>query len=204
MPGSARHKAEQCPKVKLTAHQQKELHRVAPNLKITAQLIDKLRSIVLDRSRSIGKRVKAMENLTGIRPKHPIHLNICIWDPVGRDGPIFTATVRFPSPGLEERLRLATGNTTCNIGGPLMLVALSVSFGGIVQHSGVMQYLLHHLPSIWAAMSLLVPIMIGIGMFMDPYGAIILVNSSRRWPTATGSARCISESSRWSRSSSAI
>lgn len=87
----ARHKANACPAVKLTAQQKAELHKVAPDLKITPQLIDRLRAIVLDRSRSIGERVKAMEKLTGIHPKHPIHLNICIWDIVGRDGPIFTA-----------------------------------------------------------------------------------------------------------------
>lgn len=80
-------------------------------------------------------------------------------------------------PGLEQRLRRATGDTTCNIGGLLMLVALSVSFGGIVQHSGVMQDLPNTFSSVWVAMSLLVPTMIAIGMFMDPYGAIILVNA---------------------------
>lgn len=83
-----------------------------------------------------------------------------------------------PRPALRSRLRAAAEDSTVNLGGLLMLVALSVSFGGIIERSGVLDALPMHLGSPWLAMSVLVPMLIFVGMFMDPYGAIILVNSA--------------------------
>jgi len=87
----SQHDVAQCPAVTLTAAQQAELAKVAPGLKVTPQLISQLRSIALDSSRSIDDRVAAMQKLTGIRLKQPVHLTVCIWDIAGRLGPIFTA-----------------------------------------------------------------------------------------------------------------
>ncbi len=79
---------------------------------------------------------------------------------------------------LETSLRFATNETTGHIGALLMLMALSVSVGGIIERSGVMEHLPETFPSIWLAMTLLVVTMVIIGMIMDPYGAVILVNAT--------------------------
>ena len=79
---------------------------------------------------------------------------------------------------LEGSLRLATNETTGHIGALLVLMALSVSTGGIIERSGMMETLPEQFSSIWVAMSLLVVVMVIIGMIMDPYGAVILVNAT--------------------------
>jgi TRAP-type C4-dicarboxylate transport system permease large subunit len=78
----------------------------------------------------------------------------------------------------EHALRSATNETTGHIGALLMLMALSVSVGGIVERTGVMEALPATFPTIWLAMGLLVVTLVLIGMFMDPYGAVILVNAT--------------------------
>ena len=87
-----------------------------------------------------------------------------------------------PEPGvgekLESSLRFATNETTGHIGALLMLMALSVSVGGIIERSGMMEALPETFPNIWVAMTLLVVTMVIIGMIMDPYGAVILVNAT--------------------------
>ncbi|ASK34484.1 C4-dicarboxylate ABC transporter [Alcanivorax sp. N3-2A] len=82
------------------------------------------------------------------------------------------------SDRLEGSLRFATNETTGHIGALLMLMALSVSTGGIIERSGVLEMLPATFPSIWIAMTILVVTMVIIGMFMDPYGAVILVNAT--------------------------
>lgn len=79
---------------------------------------------------------------------------------------------------LENSLRYATNETTGHIGALLMLMALSVSVGGIIERSGLMEMLPETFPNIWVAMTLLVVTMVIIGMIMDPYGAVILVNAT--------------------------
>ncbi|GAA5125232.1 TRAP transporter large permease subunit [Alloalcanivorax gelatiniphagus] len=87
-----------------------------------------------------------------------------------------------PEKGVSEKmegaLRLATNETTGHIGALLMLMALSVSTGGIIERSGVLEMLPETFSSIWVAMAILVVTMVIIGMFMDPYGAVILVNAT--------------------------
>lgn len=88
------------------------------------------------------------------------------------------ATEPGVSDKLEGALRFATNETTVHIGALLMLMALSVSTGGIIERSGLMEMLPAAFPSIWIAMTILVLTMVVIGMFMDPYGAVILVNAT--------------------------
>jgi TRAP-type C4-dicarboxylate transport system permease large subunit len=82
------------------------------------------------------------------------------------------------SEKLEGSLRMATNETTGHIGALLMLMALSVSTGGIIERSGLLEMLPEVFPSIWVAMGILVATMVIIGMIMDPYGAVILVNAT--------------------------
>ncbi len=87
------------------------------------------------------------------------------------------------APSLERRrpleisLREATNEATGHMGALLMLMALSVSIGGTIERSHVME-LFPQMDSVWATMTLLVVIMVIIGMIMDPYGAVILVNAT--------------------------
>ena len=79
---------------------------------------------------------------------------------------------------MEGSLRLATNETTGHIGALLMLMALSVSTGGIIERSGLMEMLPETFANIWLATTILVVTMVIIGMIMDPYGAVILVNAT--------------------------
>ncbi|MFP5383162.1 MAG: TRAP transporter large permease subunit [Gammaproteobacteria bacterium] len=87
------------------------------------------------------------------------------------------------APSVERRrpveigLREATNETTGHIGALLMLMALSVSIGGTIERSHVMD-LFPQVESIWGTMTILVITMVIIGMIMDPYGAVILVNAT--------------------------
>ena len=80
--------------------------------------------------------------------------------------------------GLEPALRRATTETTGHIGALLMLMALSVSVGGIIERTGVMEAIPTDFASVWVAAALLMILLVGIGMIMDPYGAVILVNAT--------------------------
>mgnify|MGYP005838368767 CR=1 FL=1 len=79
---------------------------------------------------------------------------------------------------MENSLRFATNETTGHIGALLMLMALSVSTGGIIERSGLMEQLPETFANIWVATGILVVSMVVIGMIMDPYGAVILVNAT--------------------------
>jgi TRAP-type C4-dicarboxylate transport system permease large subunit len=59
-----------------------------------------------------------------------------------------------------------------------MLMALTVSMGGLLERSGVMAALPETFANVWLAMTLLVVTMVIIGMIMDPFGAVILVNAT--------------------------
>jgi len=80
--------------------------------------------------------------------------------------------------GFWSRVREATAESTMHIGALLMLMALSVAVGGIVERSGVMGLFPATFGSLWLAMAALLVILVLIGMFMDPYGAIILVSAT--------------------------
>lgn len=80
--------------------------------------------------------------------------------------------------GFEHALRAATNETTIHIGALLMLMALSVSVGGIIERTGVMENMPAELPSIWITAAIMMVTLVLIGMIMDPYGAVILVNAT--------------------------
>lgn len=90
---------------------------------------------------------------------------------------------RLSTPAHERRrpveiaLREATNETTGHIGALLMLMALSVSVGGMIERSHVME-LFPQMDSLWGTMTVLLIVMVFIGMIMDPYGAVILVNAT--------------------------
>ncbi|AWN16382.1 TRAP transporter large permease subunit [Salinisphaera sp. LB1] len=86
-----------------------------------------------------------------------------------------------PSPapaGFANALRAATAETSTLIGALLMLMTLSIVFGGVMERSGVMNLFPAHLGNVWEATAILVCMLVIIGMIMDPYGAIILVSAT--------------------------
>ena len=84
-----------------------------------------------------------------------------------------------PRPtGFEPALRAATNETTTHIGALLLLMALSVSVGGIIERTGLMDAVPQDMANVWLTAALLALTLVGIGMIMDPYGAVILVNAT--------------------------
>jgi TRAP-type C4-dicarboxylate transport system permease large subunit len=80
--------------------------------------------------------------------------------------------------GLEYSLRSATNDTTAEIGALLLLLGLSVSIGGVIERSEIMAAFPQSFDSIWAAMALMVVVLIIFGMIMDAFGAVILVSAT--------------------------
>lgn len=68
----------------------------------------------------------------------------------------------------------ATKETSYHVGALLMLMAMSMCLGGVVDSYSALS--LGSGDNIWQTMLLLVFILVAIGMFMDPMGAIILVS----------------------------
>lgn len=80
--------------------------------------------------------------------------------------------------GFWQRLIAGTAESSIHIGALLMLMALSVVLGGVMERAGVMELFPTDFSSMWMAMTMLVAVLVVIGMFMDPYGAIILVSAT--------------------------
>ncbi|WP_338140890.1 TRAP transporter large permease subunit [Marinobacter suaedae] len=80
--------------------------------------------------------------------------------------------------GLEKSLRGATNDTTAEIGALLLLLGLSVSIGGVIERSHLMETFPQSFDSAWSAMLLMVMILVVLGMIMDAFGAVILVTAT--------------------------
>ncbi|MCB1659780.1 MAG: TRAP transporter large permease subunit, partial [Pseudomonadales bacterium] len=80
--------------------------------------------------------------------------------------------------GFEEGVRTATNDTIGHIGALIMLMALSVSVGGVIERSGMMEAIPETFGSVWVAASILFVILVFVGMIMDPFGAVILVSAT--------------------------
>ncbi|CAN0586857.1 unnamed protein product, partial [Ectocarpus sp. 12 AP-2014] len=80
--------------------------------------------------------------------------------------------------GLERSMRSATNDTTAEIGALLLLLGLSVSIGGVIERSHIMEAFPQAFDSAWSAMLLMVVILVILGMIMDAFGAVILVTAT--------------------------
>ncbi|MES1954235.1 TRAP transporter large permease subunit [Salinisphaera hydrothermalis] len=89
-----------------------------------------------------------------------------------------TSPPSYEPADFANALRAATAETSTLIGALLMLMTLSIVFGGVMERSGVMNLFPAHLGNIWEATAILVLMLVVIGMIMDPYGAIILVSAT--------------------------
>lgn len=108
-----------------------------------------------------------------------IMLAIVWFDKVRRE-PVANVAPQFAERrvGFEEGVRIATNDTIGHIGALIMLMALSVSVGGVIERSGMMEAVPETFGSVWAAATLLFIILVFVGMIMDPFGAVILVSAT--------------------------
>lgn len=72
----------------------------------------------------------------------------------------------------------ATAETIGHIGALIMLMALSVAIGGLIERSEVMTALPTEFSSTLIALMLFTFVLVIVGMIMDPFGAAILVNAT--------------------------
>lgn len=80
--------------------------------------------------------------------------------------------------GFEQAIRNATTEAIGHIGALIILMALSLCVGGMVERSGIMDYAPKEFSNIYMAMTFLVVTKVLLGMIMDPFGAIILVSGT--------------------------
>ena len=77
-----------------------------------------------------------------------------------------------------KALHLATSETVGHIGALVILMALSVSVGGFLEHIQIMEAFPKDISSTFVVISLIVMLMIFVGMIMDPFGAVILITAT--------------------------
>jgi len=94
-------------------------------------------------------------------------------DSVSEDG-----KTTVPHKGIENCIRTATNQTTAEIGALLLLIGCTICLGGTIERSGVVELFPAEFTSVWAAMGLLVCVLIIMGMIMEPFGAVILVSQT--------------------------
>jgi len=79
---------------------------------------------------------------------------------------------------LEYEIRFATSEASILIGALLLLMGLSFVLGGVIERSGLLNALPEYFGSIWTTLAFLIVVLVGIGMIMDPYGAVVLVTGT--------------------------
>lgn len=136
-----------------------------------------------------------------------IMLAIVAWDKLQRDPtqtvPLAAATAKISSPDVEvdqpkqsdfmrtndpkgQERRIGFGQAVFNatheamghIGALIMLMALTVSVGGLIERSDVMHAIPADMASPLMAISILLVLLVFVGMVMDPFGAVILVTAT--------------------------
>jgi TRAP-type C4-dicarboxylate transport system permease large subunit len=83
-------------------------------------------------------------------------------------------TMRFLTVGTK-----AADEASVHIGALLSLIALSICLGGVLERSDVMMHFFgDELMNPWITMTICILLLTFIGMFMDPFGAVILVSAT--------------------------
>lgn len=119
-----------------------------------------------------------MDEFSAPRLLPVIMLGILIYEHVRFRSNRSRATGEVHHQGLECSLRSATNDTTSEIGALLLLLGLSVSIGGVIERSHLMGMFPQSFDSTWAAMMLMVVLLVILGMIMDAFGAVILVSAT--------------------------
>jgi TRAP-type C4-dicarboxylate transport system permease large subunit len=119
-----------------------------------------------------------MDEFSAPRLLPVIMLAILLYEHIGLKNRKGRASGEIDHQGLERSLRNATNDTTSEIGALLLLLGLSVSIGGVIERSHIMQSFPQAFDSAWTAMMLMVVILVILGMIMDAFGAVILVTAT--------------------------
>lgn len=119
-----------------------------------------------------------MDEFSAPRLLPVIMLAILLYEHVSFKNREGTASGELNHHGLERSVRGATNDTTAEIGALLLLLGLSVSIGGVIERSEIMQAFPQAFDSAWSAMLLMVVILVILGMIMDAFGAVILVTAT--------------------------
>ncbi|MDY7026547.1 MAG: TRAP transporter large permease subunit, partial [Pseudomonadota bacterium] len=77
----------------------------------------------------------------------------------------------------EQAYRFASTETTNHIGALLFLMFFTAALGGLIEHSDLINSFPSDFNSFWGMLGIVVVTLVVIGMFMEPYGAVILVNA---------------------------
>lgn len=118
-----------------------------------------------------------MDEFSAPRLLPVIMLSILVYEHLSRKGERMGAS-GAGHQGLEGSVRNATNDTTAEIGALLLLLDLSVSIGGVIERSHIMEAFPQAFDSAWSAMLLMVVILVVLGMIMDAFGAVILVTAT--------------------------
>ncbi|MBJ6136479.1 TRAP transporter large permease subunit [Marinobacter litoralis] len=119
-----------------------------------------------------------MDEFSAPRLLPVIMLSILLYEHVSRKRERAMASGENAHQGLEPSVRNATNDTTAEIGALLLLLGLSVSIGGVIERSHIMEAFPQAFDSAWSAMLLMVVILVILGMIMDAFGAVILVTAT--------------------------
>ncbi|MQW92482.1 TRAP transporter large permease subunit [Acinetobacter wanghuae] len=92
------------------------------------------------------------------------------------------AVERAESPlrqlGFWKSIHISTSETVGHIGALIILMALSVSVGGLLERMEIMEAFPTDISSTILVITMIVGLMIFVGMIMDPFGAVILISAT--------------------------
>lgn len=96
---------------------------------------------------------------------------------------LFVRMVQVASPEkdahkFEYTIRMATSEASVHIGALLLLMGLSFVLGGVIERSGLLDGIPDTFSSTWVTLGFLIMVLVGIGMIMDPFGAVVLVSGT--------------------------
>ena len=80
--------------------------------------------------------------------------------------------------GFWKSMHISTSETVGHIGALVILMALSVSVGGLLERLEIMEAFPTDISSTLLVISMIVGLMIFVGMIMDPFGAVILISAT--------------------------
>lgn len=80
--------------------------------------------------------------------------------------------------GFWKSMHISTSETVGHIGALVILMALSVSVGGLLERMEIMEAFPTDINSTILVITMIVCVMIFVGMIMDPFGAVILISAT--------------------------
>lgn len=79
---------------------------------------------------------------------------------------------------MQQSIKIATSESSIHIGALLLLMGLSFVLGGVIERSEILSHFPDTFSSVWMTLCFLVVVLVGIGMIMEPFGAVVLVTGT--------------------------